>query len=611
MEGLEVTVLLGLTILSGALLAPRLRLALPLVLVILGLALGFIPALREIQLPPETVLLLFLPVMLFWESLTTSLRAIRRDFRYILPMSTLLVVASAFAVAGIGLLFGLPWETALILGAAVAPPDATAVAALGRLLPRRMFMKLKAESLTNDGTALVLYAIGISLAVGGHIDPLSVTWSVVVSYAGGIAAGMAVAALGYFLLRAIASTIVINTTLLLIPFVAFLMAELIGASGVLAVVVAGVIIAYVSPTVTTAQSRRQAESAWPFGVFLLNGALFVLIGLEVQYVVHQISAGAIGRLVLVTLVVWVALLVVRYLFQLLSVPFYQRTGPRPPRGVRARSRVLSTFAGMRGAVSLAIALSVPAGAVAGGELDGRDEIVFVTAGVILLSLLVQGTLLPAIVRWARIPADQGEVEEYELAERTISGAALSALDDLAVRHEVSDEVRDRIRFEGYQMLEYTNARTLAREQALVDAEVKALDEMLGQPDPLAAGTEPEAEAGGSEVASSDGIGSDGIGGEPVDAGDPGATSGSAPRRTLIEGATLQMIATSEDVDLMQRSPLVRHEEFTRLKLALLDRKREVLLGLRRSGTVDDLVVRRISARLDLEQLRLQGLEDFD
>jgi len=611
MEGLEVTVLLGLTILSGALLAPRLRLALPLVLVILGLALGFVPALREIQLPPETVLLLFLPVMLFWESLTPSLRAIRRDFRYILPMSTLLVVASAFAVAGIGLLFGLPWETALILGAAVAPPDATAVAALGRLLPRRMFMKLKAESLTNDGTALVLYAIGISLAVGGHITPLSVTWSVVVSYVGGIAAGMAVAALGYFLLRAIASTIVINTTLLLIPFVAFLLAELIGASGVLAVVVAGVIIAYVSPTVTTAQSRRQAESAWPFGVFLLNGALFVLIGLEVQYVVHQISAGAIGRLVLVTLVVWVALLAVRYLFQLLSVPFYQRTGPRPPRGVRARSRVLSTFAGMRGAVSLAIALSVPAGAVAGGELDGRDEIVFVTAGVILLSLLVQGTLLPAIVRWARIPADQGEVEEYELAERTISGAALSALDDLAMRHEVSDEVRDRIRFEGYQMLEYTNARTLAREQALVDAEVKALDEMLGQPDPLAAGTQPEAEAGGSGATSSDGIGSDGIGGEPVDAGDEGAASGSAPRRTLIAGATLQMIATSEDVDLMQRSPLVRHEEFTRLKLALLDRKREVLLGLRRSGTVDDLVVRRISARLDLEQLRLQGIEDFD
>ncbi|SFR67746.1 sodium/proton antiporter, CPA1 family [Microbacterium azadirachtae] len=603
MEGLEVTVLLGLTILTGALLAPRLRLALPLVLVVLGLLLGFVPALREIQLPPETVLLLFLPVMLFWESLTTSLRSIRRDFRYILPMSTLLVVASAFAVAGIGLLFGLPWETALILGAAVAPPDATAVAALGRMLPRRMFMKLKAESLTNDGTALVLYAIGLSLAVGGHITPLSIAWTVVVSYLGGIAAGVAVAALGYFLLRAISSTIVINTTLLLIPFVAFLLAELIGASGVLAVVVAGVIIAYVSPTVTTAPSRRQAESAWPFGVFLLNGALFVLIGLEVQYVVHQISAGAIGRLVLVTIAVWVALLAVRYLFQLLSVPFYGRSGPRPPRGVRARSRVLSTFAGMRGAVSLAIALSVPAGAVAGGAVDGRDEIVFVTAGVILLSLLVQGMLLPAIVRWARIPADQAEVEEYELAERTISGAALAALDDLAVQHQVSDEVRDRIRFEGYQMLEYTNARTLAREQALVDAEVRALDEMLGQPDPLAAGTDAR-EDGGDPLAA-------GTASDAVDSESNADGTGGSSRRTIIEGATLQMIATSEDVDLLQRSPLIRHDELTRLKLALLDRKREVLLGLRRSGTVDDLIVRRISARLDLEQLRLQGLEDFD
>ncbi len=237
MEGLEVTVLIGLTILVGALIAPRVRLALPLVLVILGLLLGFVPQLREIQLPPETVLLLFLSVMLFWESLTTSLRSIRRDFRYILPMSTVLVVASAFAVAGVGLLFGMPWETALILGAAVAPPDATAVAALGRLLPRRMFMKLKAESLTNDGTALVLYAIAVSLALGGNITPLSVTMSVLTSYIGGIAAGAVIAALGYLLLRRTSSTVVINVTLLLVPFSAFLLAEIVHASGVLAVVV--------------------------------------------------------------------------------------------------------------------------------------------------------------------------------------------------------------------------------------------------------------------------------------------------------------------------------------------------------------------------------------
>lgn len=594
MEGLEVTVLLGLTILVGTLIAPRVRLALPLLLVIFGLLLGFVPQLREVQLPPETVLLLFLPVMLFWESLTTSLRSIRRDFRYILPMSTVLVVASAFAVAGIGVLFGMPWEIALILGAAVAPPDATAVAALGRLLPRRMFMKLKAESLTNDGTALVLYAIAVSLALGGQITPLSVTLDVLLSYVGGIAGGVVVAGLGYLLLRRTSSTIVINVALLLIPFTAFLVAEMVHASGVLAVVVAGLIVAYVAPRVTTASSRRQADAAWPFGVFLLNGALFVLIGLEVQYVVHEISAAAIGRLVLLTLAVWVTLLVVRYLFQLLNVLVQRPAGPRPAPGARARARVVSTVAGMRGAVSLAIALSVPAAVTEGGAINGRDEIVFVTAGVILLSLLVQGPLLPAIVRWARFPVDHVEDEEYELAERAISGAALAALDDLASEHGVGQEVLDHVRSEGYRMLEVANARALAREQALVDAEADALDEMLGEPDPLGAGT-----AGPTR---------------PVAPGadqDSGGGTAQIAAADATDGAVLQIIATSADVDLAQRSPLIRHDEHTRLKLALIDREREVLLGLRGSGTVDDIVVRRISARLDLEQVRLQGIEEYD
>ncbi|MEW2007983.1 MULTISPECIES: Na+/H+ antiporter [Microbacterium] len=594
MEGLEVTVLLGLTILVGTLIAPRVRLALPLVLVILGLLLGFVPPLREVQLPPETVLLLFLPVMLFWESLTTSLRSIRRDFRYIVPMSTLLVVASAFAVAGIGVLFGMPWEIALILGAAVAPPDATAVAALGRLLPRRMFMKLKAESLTNDGTALVLYAIAVSLALGGQVTPLSVTWDVLVSYVGGIAAGIVVAALATLLLRRISSTIVINVTLLLVPFSAFLLAELVHASGVLAVVVAGLIVAWVSPRVTTAASRRQADAAWPFGVFLLNGALFVLIGLEVQFVAHEISAAAIGRLVLVTLAVWATLFAVRYVFQLLNVLFQRRPAERPPRGARSRARLVSTVAGMRGAVSLAIALSVPTGVSAGSMVGGRDEIVFVTAGVILLSLLVQAPLLPALVRWARFPVDHAEDEEYELAERAISGAALAALDDLAAEHGIGQEVRDRVRAEGYQALEFANARTLAREQALIDAEADALDEMLGAPDPYGTGGEARSREDDDE-----------------DAGNVAVSAGTAPDPEATDGTTLQMIATSADVDLAQRSPLVRHEEHTRLKLALLDRKREVLLGLRGAGTVDDMVVRRISARLDLEQVRLQGIEEFD
>lgn len=584
MEGLEITVLLGLAILAGTALAPRLRIATPLLLLAIGLALGFVPALREIQLPPETVLLLFLPVMLFWESITTSLRSIRRSLRYLVPMSTLLVVASAFAVAGIATWLGMPWPAALLLGAAVAPPDATAVAALGRLLPERNFMKLKAESLTNDGTALVLYAIAVSFAVGETLTPWSITLMVLVSYLGGAAAGVAIAAVAVLVLRRMRSSMSINILLLMIPFTAFLLAELIGASGVLAVVFAGLIVSWASPRVTTAASRRQALAAWPFGVYLLNGALFVLIGLEVQFVVREIAPGEIGGLVLVTVASWAALLVVRFAFQVLFAPFSAPPAAlRGSFGVRNRARVVSTFAGFRGAVSLAIALSVPLVAADGSALAGRDEVIFVTAGVIVLSLLVQGPLLPMIVRWARMPADDAAATELELAQRAISGAALAALDELAAEHGVSDDVRDRARREGYERLELANARALARQRAADDDEIAAFETMLD---------EPAAEPGASAASATTAI-------VPPAAVDDGP------------GRPLQMLATSPDIDLTQRSPIIRFEETTRLTLALLDRKREVLLRLRREGTIDDLVVRRLESHLDVEEVRLRGVDHDD
>ncbi|RKS85647.1 CPA1 family monovalent cation:H+ antiporter [Microbacterium sp. AG790] len=592
MEGLEVTVLLGLSVLAGTILAPRLRVATPLVLLVIGLVLGFVPALRHIELPPETVLLLFLPVMLFWESLTTSLRGVRRSLRYIIPMSTLLVVASAFAVAWVATLFGLPWPAAMILGAAVAPPDATAVAALGRLLPQRTFMKLKAESLTNDGTALVLYAIAISVALGDTVTGWSITATVLVSYLGGAIAGIVVAALAYLSLRRMRHALSINVTLLLVPFTAFLLAELVNASGVLAVVFAGLIIAWASPRITTAASRRTAMAAWPFGVYLLNGALFVLIGLEVQLVLHDISPSDVWGLALLTVAAWAALLVVRYVFQLLMTPFSR---PRTPAlasgsgpGSLNRARVVSTLAGFRGAVSLAIALSVPLTTSSGQPLVGRDAVVFVTAGVIVLSLLVQGPLLPVIVRWAKLPSDDWAADEIELAQRTITGAAIAALDDIAAEHGISDEVRERARQDGYDMLELANARAFARAQASSDADqIAQLEGMVAAPS--APDTGAQSVVNGSAPS---------VGIDPAVAGADGATS-------------LTMLAASTGIDLTQRSPLVRFEEMTRLKLALLERKREVLLRLRREGTVDDLLARRLEAHMDAEELRLSGYDDLD
>ena len=183
------------------------------------------------------------------------------------------------------------------------------------MLPRRNFMLLKAESLTNDGTALVIYAIAVGVTVGGTYTPLTITGLMLLSYVGGAAAGAAVAGLAFLVMQRIKDASTINIALLITPFAAFLLAELIGASGVLAVVVAGLIVAFTSGRISTAASRRQTESAWPLGSYLLNGALFVLIGFEVQAVLRDIDPRDVGRLLLTTVAVWATLIVVRFVFQ--------------------------------------------------------------------------------------------------------------------------------------------------------------------------------------------------------------------------------------------------------------------------------------------------------
>lgn len=459
MEGLETVVLLGVTVLAGAILAPRVRVAAPLLLLVFGLVLGFVPQLRQIELPPETVLLIFLPVMLFWESLTTSLRSIRRDLRGIVLLSTLLVVATALAVAGVAHVLGLPWNAALILGAALAPPDATAVAALGRMLPRRNFMLLKAESLTNDGTALVLYAIAVGATLGGSYTPVNIAVLFALSYVGGAVAGILVAGAAYLLLVRVRDPLIINIALLITPFAAFLLAEAVEASGVLAVVVAGLIISFTSSRISTAASRRQTESAWPLGSYLLNGALFVLIGLQVQAAVHEINARDVGRLLLSTVAVWLALIIVRFVFQTLSIAVIRVLDRRPSQRQRRmtyRARIVSSIAGFRGAVSLAIALSVPLALNDGTPLPGRDDIIFISAGVIVLTMLVQGPLLPALVRWAKLP-EEPEEEELRLAELAVASAAVSAVDQLARELGTSEEVRGRVADEYRSHLSVTRA----------------------------------------------------------------------------------------------------------------------------------------------------------
>jgi Na+/H+ antiporter len=521
MEALETVVLIGATIVLGALIAPRLRIPVPLVMLLLGIAIGFVPQVQEVELPSEAVLVLFLPALLFWESLTTSLREIRRDLRGILLLSTVLVVATAFGVAGIATALGLTWGAALILGAALAPTDATAVGAIAKSLPHRNLTVLRAESLMNDGTALVIFSIATGVAVS-QIDysGWQITGLVAVAYLGGGLIGGVAGWLGTQLLRRGRDPIATNAVLVLVPFTAFFLAELVSASGVIAVVVAGLALSQSGPRASTPQSRQQASAFWSLTTFFLNNALFVLVGIEVHVAAMAVPGDTIGALILLTVLAWIAVLVIRFAFQTLSITLIRLLDRRPSQRARRmtyRARVVSTVAGFRGAVSLAVALAVPTALASGDPFQGRDEIVFVTAGVVLLTLIVQGLLLPFVIRWARFAPDSTVDEELARAEAEGTAEVVKSVASEAARLHIDDEVRDRI------------AAQYNEHSELLDAE-------------------PDTEEG-------------------------------------------QRLRDQERQDV-------------ELRLALLERKRRVMIDLRDQGEISDTTLRTLQTRLDRVALRL-------
>jgi CPA1 family monovalent cation:H+ antiporter len=449
--GLELVVILGAVVLAFGALARRIGIAPPIMLLLAGAALGFLPLFRAVDLPPEVVLLLFLPVLLYWESLTTSLREIRSNIRSVVLTSTLLVILTAAVVAVTAHAVGLTWGAAWVLGAAVAPTDATATGALAGSLPRRTLTTLRAESLINDGTALVILALAIEASVGRTtVTPLHVTGLLLLSYIGGIGIGLAVAAVEAFLRRRIDDALQENIVTVLAPFTAYLVAELIGASGVLAVVVCGLTMSQIGPRVGRADTRVQTNAFWTLTTYLLNGALFVLVGIEMQTALRALDMGQVVEGLIGIAVITAVIVVMRFAFLFGSAGIiHVLTRRRPERGLRQtnKDRLVRGTAGFRGAVSLAAALSIPSAVASGASFPDRDLVIFITAGVIAVTLVLQGLLLPIVLRRAALPPDAGVVHELQEAEIAATTAALESLDDLADSLQAGDIAVSRSRRE--------------------------------------------------------------------------------------------------------------------------------------------------------------------
>jgi monovalent cation/hydrogen antiporter len=463
---LQVLVSLGLAVLGLTLLARAVRVAPPIALLFGGVLLGFVPWLTDVQLPPSVVLLLFLPALLYWESLNTSLREIRANLRAVMIDAVLLVLATAGVVAVVGHALGLSWPVAWVLGAVVAPTDATAVAAIARRMPRRQLTTLRAESLVNDGTALALFAIAVEVASGSEFGLAGAVGQFVLSYVGGVLAGLAVAWLAGRARRYLHDPLLENTVGVLTPFTAFLVAEEIHASGVLAVVVCGLAMSQLGPLLIAAHTRQRARAFWTVSTFLLNGALFVLVGLQLRRAIANLVSSSLAEAIIAALLVSAAVIGTR-LGWMYTVPYFVRWVDRravhQARRLSARHRFPVAWSGFRGGVSLAAALAVPTVTSDGSPLPGRDLLIVVTFGVILVTLLLHGLTLPAVLRWSRLPDDHDEITERWAAERAAVEAGLEALDEAIARIQPSERVADRVRDDLEQRLADLDDPTTAPE----------------------------------------------------------------------------------------------------------------------------------------------------
>ena len=459
MHGVELVLISLLVAVAGlGTLSRLLDVPYPIVLVLGGLVLGFVPGIPEAELEPDLVLVLFLPPLLYSAAFFASLRDLRADLRVISLLAVGLVIFTACAVAVVAhaLIDDLPWAAAFALGAIVAPTDPIAATAVARRLnvPRRTINVLEGESLINDGTALVLYRAAV-VAVGGSFSLLEAGLDFVVDATGGIAIGLAVAWVITEVRRRIDDPPVEVTISLLSGYAGYVPAERAGCSGVLAAVTVGIYVGWKAPEISSARQRLAGYSMWQMLVFLLNALLFLLIGLQLPRILDGLSDEPTGQVIGTAAAVAFVVIACR-LFWVHAATFAVRAIDRRPsqRARRGtwRERNVAGWAGLRGAVSLAAALALPS------DFPARDQILFVTFSVILATLVLQGLTLPAVIRWMGVKDDGAEEREELLARRRATEAALARLDELAEEEWTRNDTIERMR----GMYEYRSRRLDAR-----------------------------------------------------------------------------------------------------------------------------------------------------
>jgi Na+/H+ antiporter len=438
MPNVEVLLLLLVAVAVLAILARRIDVPYPIVLVLGGLALALVPGLPPIELAPDLVFLLFLPPLLYSDAWSTSWRDFRADLRAIGLLAIGLVICTMIVVAVVAhaLIPGFSWAAAFVLGAIVSPTDAIASTSIAQRLgaPRRLVTVVSGESIVNDATGLVAFRFAAAAVVSGTFSLAAAGMQFVVVSVGGVLIGLAAGFLFSWIERYLDDSPIETTISFLVPFAAYIVADQLAVSGVLAVVAAGLLVGRQGSRFMSPSTRLEAEAVWTTITFVLNSVLFILVGLQLRTLLELIKGESIGMLLGFGAVISLTVMVVRLIWVF--------PGAYVPRflfpAIRARDpypswRMVTALGwmGMRGVLSLAAALSLPETTSSGAPFTERPIIIFLTFCVILATLVGQGLSLPVVItKLLRLTDDDAASREETLARLETARAAQARIEQL-------------------------------------------------------------------------------------------------------------------------------------------------------------------------------------
>ena len=435
-----------------AVLAKRIRIPYPILLTIGGVALALIPGLPAIHLDPQLVFNLFLPPLIYPAAVYTSWRDFRANLRPILLLAIGLVLLTMTSIACVfHCLTGLPWAVGFVFGAIISPPDAVAALAVTHNLrvPRKIVVILEGESLVNDATSFISFRFAVAAVMTGSFSLQKAGLQFLFVAIGGICVGLAVGWLATQVQRRMDDPPVQTMFSLLTPYVAYFAGETAHVSGILAVVIAGMYYGWRAPRILSSRMRLQAQPVWEMVVFVLNGVLFMLIGLELPQVVHALPESAGSQVAKLAILVVSATVLVRFVWMFGSTylprlvsPTFRHENPAP-----WQHTSLIAWTGMRGADSLAGALAIPFALPNGEPFPGRDLILLLTFCVIFGTLVLQGLTLSPLIRWLRVVDDRITEKEERLARLKANEAALARVEATGSVSGTRPEVIGRLRSE--------------------------------------------------------------------------------------------------------------------------------------------------------------------